>query len=92
MDKIGVKFFEVLEYDFFEPLQYWLEYNLEYEDFIEHIKSNEVIELVLEDDEDRSEDIAMLEVFLAKLSKAGISYELFVMNKSWEKKEINDIR
>ncbi|CAA6806448.1 MAG: Unknown protein [uncultured Sulfurovum sp.] len=91
MDKIGLKFDKALDYELFEPLQYWLDYEIEYEDILENIENNEVIELELEEDEDRGEDIAMLQAFLAKFTEEKIVYELFVMNDEWERKELDNI-
>ncbi|CAA6803119.1 MAG: Unknown protein [uncultured Sulfurovum sp.] len=91
MDKIGLKFFKAIDYELFEPLQYWLDYHYEYEDFLESIKNDEVIELQLEEDEDRAEDIEMLQAFLEKISKEEVSYELFVMHDEWKMEKLINI-
>ena len=55
------------------------------------LKKKKIIELELEEDEDRVEDIEMLQAFLEKFEKDEIAYELFVMNEDWEKKELKSI-
>ncbi len=87
MKKIGIKFEKLLDYERFEPLQYWLDYDFEYEDLEEHTEEKKVIELELEEDEDREEDLEMLQVFLEKLDSNEIFYELFVMDGDWKKIE-----
>ena len=91
MKKIGIKLFKDLDYEHFEPLQYWLNHDVEHEDVLELISKEEIIELELEDDEDRAEDIEMLQAFLKKFDNDGIVYELFVMNDEWKKSEFKDI-
>ncbi len=91
MKKIGIRFEKVLDYEHFEPLQYWLDYEFEYEDLAEHIEQKKVIELELEEDEDRAEDIEMLQAYLVKFDKDEIVYELFVMNDEWESNELKNI-
>ena len=91
MQKIGIKFEKVLAYDSFEPLQHWLDFDFEYEDLEEYIEQKKVIELEIEEDEDREEDMKMLKVFLEKFNKDEISYELFVMNDEWVKIEDENI-
>ena len=91
MNKIGIKFEKLLDYERFEPLQYWLDYDFEYEDLEAYVEEKKIIELELEEDEDRVEDIEMLQAFLEKFEKDEIAYELFVMNEDWEKKELKSI-
>jgi len=91
MKKIGIKFEKTLDYERFEPLQYWLDYDFEYEDLEEYIEEKKIIELQLEEDEDRAEDIEMLQAFLEKFDKDEIVYELFVMNSEWEEEKITNI-
>jgi hypothetical protein len=91
MKKIGIKFDKVLDYERYEPLQYWLDSEFEYEDLDAYVSEKKVIELELEVDEDREEDIEMLQAFLEKFDKDEISYELFVMNDEWEKEELKNI-
>ena len=91
MKIIGIKFDKVLDYERYEPLQHWLDYDFEYEDFEEHVKGNKVIELELEEDEDREEDILMLKAFLSQFDNDEIAYEIFVMNDDWDKIALNAI-
>ena len=91
MEKIGIKFDKKLDYERFEPLQYWLNHEFEYEDLDEYLEEGKVIELELEEDEDRREDIEMLEAFLEKFDNDKIVYELFTMNDEWERKELHTI-
>jgi disulfide oxidoreductase YuzD len=91
MQKIGIKFEKLLDYERFEPLQYWLDYDFEYENLEEFFETKKVIELEFEEDEDRAEDIEMLQSFLEKFDNDEIVYELFVMNDEWEKEELKNI-
>jgi superfamily I DNA/RNA helicase len=91
MQKIGIKFEKLLDYERFEPLQYWLDYEFEYEDLEAYIEEKKVIKLEFEEDEDRAEDIEMLQAYLNKFDKDEIVYELFVMNDEWEKEELKNI-
>ncbi len=91
MQKIGIKFDKILDYEDFEPLQYWLDYDFEYEDLEEHIEQKKVIELELEEDEDREEDIEMLKEFLSKFDRDEVAYEVFIFDEKWEKKKIEMI-
>ena len=91
MKKIGIKFEKLLDYELFEPLQYWLDYDFEYEDLEEYLSANKIIELELEEDEDREEDIEMLQTFLKRFDRDEIIYELFVLNDEWEKIDYNSI-
>jgi hypothetical protein len=91
MKKIGIKFEKLLDYEGFEPLQYWLDYDFEYENLEEFFETKRVIELEFEEDEDRAEDIEMLQSFLEKFDKDEIAYELFVMNDEWDKEELKNI-
>jgi len=91
MKRIGIKFYDGLDYELFEPLQYWLDYDFEYEAFLEDIEKDEVIALELEEDEDRVEDIEMLQAFLMKLGAKEIKYSLFEMNGDWKKVALEKI-
>ena len=91
MQKIGIKFEKVLDYERYESLQYWLKHDFEYEDLDAYVEKKEIIELELEEDEDREEDILMLQTFLEKFDKNEIVYELFVFNEKWEKENIKMI-
>ncbi len=93
MDKVGIKFHKLIDYEYYEPLQYWLDYDFEYEDLEEYIEQNKIIELELEEDEDREEDIEMLQTFLEKLAHEKIAYKLFRLNntKEWEETKLKQI-
>ena len=91
MKKIGIKFEKLLDYESFEPLQYWLDYDFEYEDLEEHLNNNKIIELELEEDEDREEDIEMLQAFLKRFDRDKIAYELFVFDGKWDISNIENI-
>lgn len=91
MNKVGLKLFKILDYELFEPLQYWLDYEFEYDTLLECIQNNEVIELDLEEDDDRAEDLEMLKFYLEKLDKEEIKYELYVLENEWTKIEFRNI-
>ena len=91
MKKIGIKFEKLLDYERYEPLEHWLDFDFEYEDLEASVAENRVIELELEEDEDRKEDILMLKAFLSQFDKDEIAYEIFVMNDDWEKIALNAI-
>jgi len=91
MKKIGIKFEKMLDYERYEPLQHWLDFDFEYEDLEASVSENRVIELELEEDEDREEDILMLKAFLSQFDKDEIAYEIFEMNDDWEKIALNEI-
>jgi len=91
MKKIGIKFEKVWDYDAYESFWHWLDYDFEYEDLIAAITDNRVIELDIEEDEDRAEDILMLKAFLKQFDDDGIGYEMFVKSDNWEKIAFNEI-
>jgi len=91
MKKIGIKFEKLLDYERYEPLQHWLDFDFEYEDLEAFVTENRVIELELEEDEDREEDILMLKAFLSQFDNDEIAYEIFEMNDDWEKIALNAI-
>lgn len=91
MQKIGIKFEKTLDYDNFEPLQHWLDFEFEYEDLEEQIEQQKIIELELEEDEDREEDLLMLKAFLKKFDNQEIKYEIFVLNDEWNSEKLNNI-
>jgi hypothetical protein len=91
MDKIGLKLFKPLDYDTFEPLQYWLDYDFEYDDLIEVIENDTVIELDLEEDEDREEDIQMLQTFLRHFEEDKIAFKLFNLSNNLEQVELEEL-
>ncbi|CAA6816170.1 MAG: Unknown protein [uncultured Sulfurovum sp.] len=91
MQKIGIKFEKLLDYERFEPLQYWLEDDFEYEDLEEYIEAKKIIKLELLEDEDRVEDIEMLQAFLKKFNQDEIAYNIFLMNDEWENHKLMNI-
>lgn len=91
MNKIGLKLFKILDYDDFEPLQYWLDYDFEYDDFIEAIENNEIIELELEEDEDREEDLEMLKTFLERYEQKNIQLEVYILSNNMQQIKVQDI-
>ena len=46
MKKIGIKFEKLLDYESFEPLQYWLDYDFEYEADLTISKKNSLQEML----------------------------------------------
>jgi len=91
MDKVGLKFFKELDYDLFESLQYWLDYDFEYDDLLKSLEKKAVIELDLEEDEDREEDIEMLQTFLERFEALEIPYKLFVKRGDWVTIKLEEI-
>jgi len=91
MNTVGIKLFEILDYELFERLQYWLDYDFEYDELREHIERNQVIPLELEEDEDREEDIEMLQNFLEKFKQNNIAFEIFVREDEWCRVELTHI-
>jgi hypothetical protein len=91
MDKIGIKFLDNLTYEDFESFQYLLDYDFEYDDLCEHIKEQKTIELDIEEDEDRAEDLEALAVLLAEFDRKAIKYELHSFSDKWEVKELSQL-
>jgi hypothetical protein len=91
MEKVGLKLFQVLDYETFEPLQYWLDYDFEYDDLVEAIENDQIIELDLEEDEDREEDIEMLQVFLKKFQDNNIEFKTYLKQQEWREEEFVNI-
>ena len=93
MKKIGIKLLRALSYEEFESFQYLLDYDFEYEDIEENVTHNNIIELDIEDDdeEDRVEDIEALNALLSGFDKDEVSYELYRLDKEWERVEIAQI-
>jgi len=89
MDKIGIKILENIDYEQFENFQYLLDYDFEHEDMISAIEEQKIIELDIEEDEDREEDLEALKELLLKLDNEELKYELYSFSKVWEKKEFN---
>ena len=90
MNKIGIKFLENMSYEQFESFGYVFPFDFEYEDMENHVDKQKVIELDIEEDEDREEDLEVLQVLLAGLESA-LKYELYSFDTEWEKKEFSEL-
>jgi hypothetical protein len=55
-----------------------------------HVEEEKVIELDIEEDEDRKEDLEVLNALLAGLDSA-LNYELYSFDKEWEQKELSEL-
>ena len=91
MNKIGIKILEELRYEQFEALQYLLDFDFEYEDMLEHIAEQKVIELDIEEDEDRAEDLEALKAVVAEFDIEALKYELYSFSTLWEQKELTQL-
>ena len=91
MDKIGIKILVNIDYEQFERFEYLLDYDFEYEDMISAIENEEVIELDIEEDEDRETDIEALKELLQELDKNHLNYELYAFSEMWELKNLAQI-
>jgi len=91
MDKIGIKILENIDYEQFESFQYLLDYDFEYEDMISAIEEQKIIELDIEEDEDREEDLEALKVLLAEFDAKELEYELYSLSQEWEPKELSQL-
>jgi hypothetical protein len=91
MDKIGIKILDTLSYEDFESFQYLLDYDFDYEDMMEYIENQKVIELDIEEDEDRAEDLEALAVLLADFDTKKIKYELYSFSDEWRYKKLSEI-
>jgi hypothetical protein len=89
MKKIGIKILKELSYETFESFQYLLDYDFEYDDVVEYVKEQRVIELDIEDEdkEDRVEDIEVLTALLLEFDKDEVEYELYIFDTKWERIE-----
>jgi hypothetical protein len=90
MNKIGIKILENMSYEQFERFEYLLHFDFEYDDMESHIEEQKVIELDIEEDEDREEDLGVLETFLAEFN-GTLKYELYSFDKEWEQKEFSEL-
>jgi hypothetical protein len=90
MNKIGIKFLENMSYEQFESFGYLFPFDFEYEDMEKHVEEEKVIELDIEEDEDRKEDLEVLNALLAGLDSA-LNYELYSFDKEWEQKELSEL-
>ena len=93
MKKIGIKLLRELSYEEFESFQYLLDYDFEYEDIEENVNTSSIIELDIEDDdeEDRAEDIEALMALLLGFDMSKVGYELYKLDKEWEKVEVSEV-
>ena len=93
MKKVGIKFLQYIEYEPFESFQYLLDYDYDYFDLEASVEKGEVLELDLEEDdeEDRADDIEVLNEFLGEFDKQEIKYELFVFDDEWRKEDLKNI-
>ena len=90
MNKIGIKFLENMSYEQFESFGYLFPFGFEYEDMENHIEEKKVIELDIEEDEDREEDLEVLQALLAGL-ESTLTYELYSFDNEWKKKELFEL-
>ncbi len=91
MDKIGIKFLNMFSYEDFESFQYLLDYDFEYDDLNEYVEEQKIIELDIEEDEDREEDLEALKVLLVEFDSKEIKYELYSLAEEWELKNLAQI-
>ena len=91
MDKIGIKILENMDYEQFESFEYLLDYDFEYEDMLNCIEEQKVIELDIEEDEDREEDLEALAVLLAEFDRQELKYEIYTLCEKWELKTLAKI-
>ena len=81
MQKISIKFLDNMNYEQFESFQYLLDYDIDYFDIEEYVKEEKVIELDIDEEEDREDDIEVLKTLLAGFDNEGIKYELYGLDK-----------
>jgi len=93
MKKVGIKILSMMNYEQFESFQYLLHYDFEYDNLVEHIESQKLIELDIDDDdkEDREEDIEVLQTFLEAFDKNNLEYELYSFEKTWNTLTVNEL-
>ncbi len=91
MDKIGIKFLDNLTYEDFDSFQYLLDYDFEYDDLYEYIEEQKIIELDIEEDEDREEDLEALRVLLAEFDKKELKYALYSFSDEWVSRELSQL-
>ena len=90
MNKIGIKILENISYEQFERFEYLLHFDFEYDDMENHVEEQKVIELDIEEDEDREEDLEVLEALLAELD-GTLKYELYSFDTEWEQKKFSEL-
>jgi hypothetical protein len=90
MNKIGIKILENISYEQFERFEYLLHFDFEYDDMENHVEEQKVIELDIEEDEDREEDLEVLEALLAELD-GTLKYELYSFDTEWKQKAFSEL-
>ena len=75
--RIGIKFLEKISYEQFESFAYLLQYDFEYEDLEEYIEEKKIIELDIDEEEDREDDLEVLSVLLAGFDRDEVKYEMY---------------
>jgi len=91
--KIGIQFLTKLSYEEFESFQYLLDYDFEYEEVETYTIENKIIELDIDEDseEDRVEDLDVLEALTIAFDEKGVKYSLYILRKDWEKVNISTL-
>jgi len=92
MKRIGIKFSDTLAYEAFESFQYLLDYDFEYEDLEESVAEQKVIELDIDDEEDRAEDIEVLTELLKAFDAQNIEYKLYVFESEWRVEALENLK
>ncbi|MCK5853585.1 MAG: hypothetical protein KAG56_00100 [Sulfurovaceae bacterium] len=90
--KIGIKFTQKLTYEQFESFQYLLQYDFEYEDIETYIEEQKIIELDIDDEEDRADDLEVLQAILEEFDRDEVMYELYEFDEKWEKRELAQLK
>ena len=90
MNKIGIKILENISYEQFERFEYLLHFDFEYDDMENHVEEQKIIELDIEEDEDREEDLEVLEALLAELD-GTLKYELYSFDTEWKQKAFSEL-
>jgi len=90
MDKIGIKLLEKMSYEQFESFGYLFPFDFEYEDMENYVEEQKVIELDIEEDEEREEDLEVLKALLSQLEDS-FSYELSVFKNEWIPRKFSEL-
>lgn len=90
MNKIGIKIIDELDYEQFERFGYLFDYDLEYDELLESIEEQSVIELDIDDVEYREEDIALLQELLLEFDNQKIRYTLYSFDKGWREQKLSE--
>ena len=89
MKKIGIKFLQNLKYEQFESFQYLLDHDIDYFDMEEYIQEQKIIELDIDDEEDREDDLEVLQSLLSEFDNDGIKYKLYSFDGNWENRGLD---